>query len=194
MKLRKKKVFGSALITSLILLGFAVLKTTSATASVASERPGPPGTYEIDILGDGSVLSVLCEMIHHFKARDLGWSTSIPSYPGQVDFALDVRNVDFDKPNAWTYHLSVRGLKDGLIFISSYSNFILSVRARSGEIDFAFSNQYQYPYPPYYYRNATITGTLKGDVLFHIFSDGSPSIPEFHFEGSELTIRVHIGM
>lgn len=194
MKFRKKKVFSSALITSLIVVGFIALKTTSAAPSIVLSRPGPPGTYEIDVYGDGSVLSALCQMVHHFKARDLEWSTSMPSYPGSADFALEARNVNFDKPNAWTYRLSFRGLKEGSIFIAGYTNFILSVRARSGEIDFTFSNPSTYPYPPYYYRNATITGTLEGDVLFYIFSDGSPSIPEFHYEGSELTIRVHIGM
>jgi hypothetical protein len=192
MKSGKMKVFGSVLTTSLIVAAFTtLLMTTSAPALVVVAKPGPPGTYEIDVYEDASGLHMICEVVHHFKASNLEWSTSIPSYPsGSVSFALDVRNVDFDKVNAWIYHLSLRGMEEGSIIAIGSTSFILAVKARSGELDFTFSNPSTYY--PYYYRTVDIGGTLKGDVLFHI--DVPPSIPEFNYEGRELTISVHIGM
>jgi len=193
MKIKRKKTIVSALTTSLIVVVFmTLLSTTSAPQLVITARPGPPGTYELDIYGDASALAIICAMVHHFQARNLEWSTSMPSYPSSVDFALAVRTVDFDQENAWTYHLSVNGLNEGSIVIPGATNFIFAVKARIGEVDFTFANPSSYP--PYYYRNATITGTLRGNVLFHIASDGTPSIPAFHYEGSELTIHAHIGM
>lgn len=192
MEFRKTRAFGSALTTSLIAAVFAaLLMTTSAPALDVMVRPGPPGTYEIDIYGDASVMHAICEAIHHFKASNLEWSTSFPSYPsGSVDFALDVRNVDFDMVNAWTYHLSFRGMEEGSVIAIGSTSYIISVAARSGELDFAFSNPS--PSYPYYYRTVDITGTLKGDVLFHI--DIPPYIPGFNYEGRALTVSVHIGM
>lgn len=192
MRLEKKKVFVSTVATSLIVVAFmALLRTTSARPLVVKAKPGPPGTYEIDIYGDASGLNSICEAVHHFKAKSLEWSTSFPSYPsGSVDFALDVKDVDFDKVNAWTYHLSLKGMEEGSIIAIGYMSYILSVKASSGELDFTFSNPSQYY--PYYYTTVDITGTLKGDVLFHI--DIPPDIPGFNYEGRELTISVHIGM
>lgn len=194
MRIKRKKTIVSALTTSSIVVVFmTLLGTTSAPQLVITARPGPPGTYELDIYGDASALSIICAMVHHFQARNLEWSTSMPSYPSSVDFALAVRNVDFDQVNTWTYHLSVNGLNEGSIVIPGYTHFIFAVKARTGEVDFSFANRV--PDAPYYiYSEVTITGTLRGDVLFHIASDGSPSIPAFHYEGSELTIHAHIGM
>lgn len=193
MKFEKKKTLGLVSTTSLIMLTFVtVLGATSAPPLVVMSKPGPPGTYEIDIYGDASGLNMMCQMVNHFKASKLEWSTSMPSYPsGSVDFALDVRDVDFDKVNAWTYHLSVRGLEEGSFIASGYTNITFLVRARSGEVDFTFSNPSLDPWNPYY-RNVTITGTLKGDVSFTI--DIPPYVPAFYFEGPELTINVHVGM
>lgn len=192
MEFVKMRVFGSALTTSLIVAAFtALLMTTSAPALSVVARPGSPGTYEIDIYGDASGVHGICEAVHHFKASNLEWSTSFPSYPsGSVDFGLNVRNVDFDKVSAWTYHLSLRGMDEGSIIALGSMSYILSVKARSGELDFIFSNPSTYY--PYYYRTVDIEGTLKGDVLFHI--DIPPHIPGFNYEGRELTIDVHIGM
>jgi len=186
------KVLSSVLTTSLVVAAFTtLLMTTSASALVVVAKPRPPGTYEIGVSGDASVLHVFCEAVHHFKASNLEWSTSFPSYPsGSVDFALDVRNVDFDKVNAWIYHLSLRGMEEGSIIAIGSTSFILAVKARSGQLDFAFSNPSTYY--PYYYRTVDITGTLKGDVLFHI--DIPPNIQPFNYEGRELTINIHIGM
>ncbi len=192
MKLEKKKALGSVLTTSLIVITFiALLSATSAPPLVVMAKPGPPGTYEIEISADASGLNAICEVVHYFRASRLEWSSSFPSYPsGSTNFAIDVRNIDFDKVNAWAYHLSVKGLEEGSIIAIGPTSSILSVKARSGELDFTFSNPS--PYSPYYYRNATITGTLKGDVAFHI--EVPPYFPAFHFEGSELAIHIHMGI
>lgn len=192
MEFGKKKVLGSVVLAaSLIALIFrTLLVTTSAPALVVMAKPGPPGTYEIDIDGDASGLYMMSKMFEQFSVRRLEWSASLPSYPsGYVDIDLDVRHLDFAKVNDWTYHLSLKGLKEGSLVSTDYTSFIFSVRARFGELDFVFSD----PYYSYYwtYRTVDITGTLKGDVLFHI---DAPDIPVFHYEGPELTIRVHIGM
>ncbi len=193
MKFEKKKTLGLVSTTSLIMLTFVtVLGATSAPPLVVMSKPGPPGTYELDLYGDASGLNSIINVVNHFKASKLVWSSSLPSYPsGSTDFALDVRDVNFDKVNAWTYHLSVRGLEEGSFIASGYTNITFLVRARSGEVDFTFSNPSLDPWNPYY-RNVTITGTLKGDVSFTI--DIPPIIPAFNFEGPELTINVHIGM
>lgn len=192
-KIGKKKVLGSgALATSLIVVTFMTLLTvTSAPALIVMAKQGPPGTYEIDIYGDASGLYSMCEMFQHFSAMKLEWSASVPSYPsGYVNIALDVRNIDFDKVNEWTCHLSLKGLDEFSISSTGYAIFMFYVKARSGELNLAFSNPS--PYYPYYYRTLDITGTLKGDTHFHV--NAPPTIPEFHYEGPELTIHVHIGM
>jgi len=193
MKFEKKKAFALVLTTSLIILTFVtLLGATSAPPLVVMSKPGPPGTYEIDVFGDASVLDTMCQMVNHFKASKLEWSTGMPSGPsGSMGFALDVRDVDFDKVNPKTYHLSVKGLEEGSFMASGFTKIFFLVKARSGEVDFTFSNPSPYPYSPYY-RNVTITGTLKGDVSFHI--DIPPLIEAFDFEGRELTINVHVGM
>jgi len=189
----KKKVLGSgALAASLVAITFmTLLTTTSAPALVVMAKPSPPGTYEIEIYGDAYTLYSMCEMFQHFSAMKLEWSTSLPTYPsGSTDVTLNVGGVDFDKVNEWTYHLSLKGLDEFSIISFGYMGFIFNVKANSGELDLIFSNPY--PYYPYYYRTLNIMGTLKGNVYFHI--NAPPSIPELHYEGSELTILVRIGM
>lgn len=192
MQIKRNRTIVSALTTTLIVVVFmTLLGTTAAPQLVITARPESPGTYEFDVYGDATGLAMICAMVHHFQAKNLEWSTSMPSYPSSVSFALAVRNVKFDQVNAWTYHLSVGGLTEGSIVIPGYTNFILEIKARTGDIEFTFANLSMYP--PGYYRNVTITGTLRGNVLFHIASDGYTSIPAFHYEGSELTIHAHIG-
>lgn len=188
----KKKVLGSgALAASLVAITFVtLLTTTSAPALVVMAKPSPPGTYEIEIYGDAYGLYSMCEMFQHFSAMKLEWTASVPSYPSDVNIALDVRNIDFDKANEQTYHLSVKGLDEFSISSIGYMGFIFNVKARSGEFDLVFSNPH--PYYPNYYRTLDIMGTLKGNVYFHI--NAPPNIPELHYEGPELTIHVHIGM
>ena len=188
MEFRKKKILGSTILAaSLSIVTFmTLLTTTSAPALIVMAKP-MPGAYEIDIYGDASAVHQICEMFRHFSAMKFEWSTSIPTYPsGYIDFALDVRDLDFEKLNGWTYRLSLKGMEEASM-LSGGVGFI--VKARSGQLDLVFSDL-----DPYYgyYRTVDITGKLKGDVLFHI--DAPPSIPAFHYEGSELTIHVHIGM
>ncbi|MCW4055275.1 MAG: hypothetical protein NWE82_00670, partial [Candidatus Bathyarchaeota archaeon] len=169
MQIKRKKTIVSALTTTLIVVVFmTLLRTTAAPQLVITARPGPPGTYELDIYGDASALAAISTMVHHFQAKNLEWSTSMPSHPSSVDFALAVRNVKFDQVNAWTYHLSVNGLTEGSIVIPGYTNFIFEIKARIGDVEFTFANPSMYP--PGYYRNVTIAGTLRGNVLFHIAS------------------------
>ena len=193
MKIVKKKVLGSgAIATSLVAITFMTLLTaTSAPALIVMAKQGPPGTYELDIYGDASGLHSISEMFQHFSTMKLEWSTNIPTYPsGYVNIALDTRTLNFEKVNEWTYHLSLKRLNEFSISSTGYTSFMFLVKARNGELNLAFSNPT--PYYPYYYRTLDITGTLKGDTHFHL--NAPPTIPEFHYEGPELTIHVHIGM
>jgi len=185
----KKKVISAVLGASLIVLMYmALLTTTSSPGLVVMAKRVGPGTYEIKIYGDASGLHSICEIFRQFSVMKLKWSTSMPTYPtGYVNFAVDVRDLNFEKMDDSKYHLSLKGLKEASI-LSSGTGF--SVKARSGELDLVFSDPSSYY--PYYYTTVDITGTLKGDVLFHI--DAQPGLPAFHYEGSELTILVHIGM
>ncbi len=189
MNFKEKKIeIATALVISLISISFGTLLIQdSGSGFIVMAAKPMPGVYEIDIYGDASGFHQICEMFQHFSAMKFEWSTSIPTYPsGYMDFVLDVRDLDFEKVNGWTYHLSLKGMEEASV-LSGGEGF--TVRARSGQLDLVFSDL-----DPYYgyYRAVDITGTLKGDVLFHI--DAPPTIPAFHYEGSELTIQVHIGM
>ncbi|MFQ6087034.1 MAG: hypothetical protein ACE5OV_03330 [Candidatus Bathyarchaeia archaeon] len=171
--------------------------TTSAPALVARAQPmRAPGTYEIDIEGDASGLYMICKLFKEFRANELKWSASMPTYPPgtNVEAALDVESLDFGErthtPAQAKYHLSTRELKEAWI---SIPGFVLYVKSRSGELDFVFSDPHYYYYY-WTYRTVDIRGRLKGDVVFFIDIDMPPQlVSSFHYTGRALTIDVHIG-
>ncbi len=146
------------------------------------------GVFSIDVRGDASGLYMMCEMARQFTASKLEWSTSLPSYPsGYVEFNLAAKTLGLEKLNDWSYHMSLRGLEEGSMISAGYVNYVLMVQSTSGDLDFIFYDRdSNYPY---YYHTADIVGALKGNVYFHI---DLPDIAEFHYEGRELTIYVHI--
>ena len=189
----KKKAFGSAaLAISLVMVSFvALLRITSAPGLIVVAKPGPPGTYEIDIDGDASPFYMWCDIFQGFSAMKLNWTTSIPFYyypPSYLNITIDARALGLDKVNESTYHLSLRGLNN---FSFNMGDMVMfNIEAKVGEFVLEFSDPIQQD-PPYY-RALDITGTLKGDVQFHVYNPFS--VPEFHYEGAKLVINIHMGM
>lgn len=196
MEFGKKKVFCPAVLTTLltVIVLVTLLVASSASGLVVRAQQNQRGKYEIDIDGDASGLYMIVKLFEQFSVRELKWSTSFPTYPPGTDIqaALDVERLEFSErtraaPRA-KYHLSLNGLEKAWIDIPG---FVLYVEARSGELDFVFSDPY-YSYYYWTYRTVDIRGKLRGDVVF-LIDMGILGIPSFHYTGSALTIDVHIG-
>jgi hypothetical protein len=172
----------SVLITFILM---SLMMTLSKTNLTVIARPVSPGNYEINITGDAYGFYTFLEIFNQLSASRLKWSSSLPTYPPgtYMRFGVNVRNIDFSKVNSWTYHLSVDGLEEGLMELGVS---MLLFKCRSGEVDLLFSD-----FSNGQYHTVDITGTLSGDVVFHI--NVPPTLPEFHYEGSELTVHIHIG-
>lgn len=187
----KKVEIATALVISLISISFGTLLIQDSGSGfiVMAAKPMPPGTFEIDILGDAYGLYTFCEMFQHFSVNGLKWATMLPTYPppALMGITVDVASIDFCKIGVGSYHLGVKSLREGSIAQNGATMF--SVQCSNGELDFVFSDYDMYMQA---YRTVDITGILKGDVHFYIYMP--PAIPPFDYQGRELTIQVHIGM
>lgn len=196
MEFGNKRIFYSAVLTTLstLIVLTTLLITSSTSGLVVRAQQNQRGKYEIDIEGDASGLYMICKLFEQFSARELKWSTSFPTYPPGTDIqaAIDVERLEFSErtraASRAKYHLSLNELEKAWIDIPG---FVLYVEARSGELDFVFSDPY-YSYYYWTYRTLDIRGRLRGDVVFLIDMD-IMGVPSFHYTGSALTIDVHIG-